>query len=335
MRRIPLGNTGEKIPSIGLGFWQAGSPLWGTKGVMTPHDAAGLLRAAAEEGIELIDTAEAYGWGESERLLGEALRLVEAEFLIATKASGFRWGADDIARAAERSRRRLGVDAIDLFQHHWPPPFYASLCTVAQGLEKAVDQGHARYVGVSNYDSRLLARMLECFHRHEPVSNQVQYSLAYRLPENRLLPLHREKGVTTIAWSPLAKGALSASNPQDLSKRATRAQRSDPVFRKALDSKRLHNVLEEIAGELGATKSQVALAWLVHKGALPIPGTRRPERVREYARAGSLELTAGQVERLDIASRDFLGPGDYRALSGLRLVPGLLQMLVVRLMGGF
>ena len=337
MKRVSLGRTGEMVSAIGLGFWQAGSPLWGTKGRMGSREAASLLEAAIGAGITLVDTAEVYGWGESERLLGEALVRLHrrGDLLVATKVAGFRWGEGSIVKAVRASRARLGVESIDLVQHHWPPPAYAGVCRVARGLERLVDEGIARYVGVSNYSTGDLERLVECMKRHEPVSNQIQYSLAYRKPENRLLPLHRRLGVTTIAWSPLAKGALAhGGDPREALSRATRAQKSDPVFRRALRDEVLQGALGRVAEREGLTRAQVALAWLVARGALPIPGTRRRERVLEYARAGEVELSPGSLRELDEASRGYVGGGDYDALGAMRIVPAFLQAIVIRLMGG-
>lgn len=337
MKKFSLGKTGEKVSAIGLGFWQAGSPLWGTKGRMEPGEAAALLEAAVGAGITLVDTAEVYGWGESERLLGEALGRLQrrGDLLVATKVAGFRWREEDIVKAARASRTRLRVESIDLVQHHWPPPAYAGVCRVARGLERLVEEGIARYVGVSNYSTGDLERLVECMRRHEPVSNQVQYSLAYRKPENMLLPLHRRLGVTTIAWSPLAKGALAhGGEPLEALSRATRAQRSDPIFRKALRDTVLQGALGRVAERESLTRAQVALAWLVARGALPIPGTRRRERVVEYARAGEVELSPESLKELDEASKRYVGRGDYDALGSMRIVPGFLQALVIRLMGG-
>ena len=320
-----------RVSTIGLGLWQAGSRLWGTKGSAAGW-VARVVGEALEQGVNLYDTAEIYGWGESERLLGRALKAAGAsdEAIVATKVGGFRTTRYTILKAARGSARRLGR-APDILQHHWPPPIHSRLCWVARGLEEVVERGLAHHVGLSNYPSGLLQGILHCFHRLEPISLQIQYSLAYRPAENRLIPLARGRGVGVIAWSPLAKGALAG-----LRQARTSAQRSDPVFREASRDEELQKALETVAKRYQAAKAQVALAWIIAKGAIPIPGTRRPERIREYARAASTRLSEDDVLLLDRASNRYLYRWGrrYRSLQWLRLVPSPLQYLAIRLAGG-
>ncbi len=327
MRYTRLGRRGPRISVVGVGLWQAGSRLWGGRRPETLAEIKRGVELAIQHGINFFDTAEIYGAGLSERLLGEAIRPHRGEAVIATKIAGHRWTWWDIRRAAEASRRRLGTTP-DLVQHHWPPPVYAPLCRLARNLEKLIDAGLAHHIGLSNYPARLLEKILECMKRHEPVSNQVQYSLAYRSPENRLKPLMEEKGMTLIAWSPLAKGALAGlQHPKTL------AQRLDPVFRAAARDKRLQETLARIAERRGATKAEVALAWLVAKGAVPIPGFRRASRIPSIARAAELSLTEDDIRELDEASAEYVTRWgrEYRSLQFYRYVPGLLQKLALLL----
>jgi len=320
-----------RVHAVGLGLWQAASPGWGTRGRPAPVEE--IVGAALEEGIDFFDTAEVYGWGESERLLGEALKRHGAlgTVVIATKVAGFRASRDSILKAARASAARLGR-APDLLQHHWPPPIPHKVCGVARALEEAVLKGAAGAWGLSNYSGRELEEAAACARRLEPASDQVQYSLAYRTPELDVVPAAERLGARVIAWSPLAKGALAgARRPQ------VRAQRGDPVFKAAARDERLQAALDWAAERLGASRAQAALAWLVTRGALPIPGTRRPERVREYAAAARLAPLPEDVVRvLDEASEAYrLKWGrSYRALHWLRLVPGPLQYIVIRVSGG-
>lgn len=318
-----------RVSAIGLGLWQLGSPSWGTRGIGSGVEVVG---RAVEEGINLFDTAEIYGWGRSERLLGEALRElgVGDEVVVATKVGGFRTIPYTIRKAAEGSRRRLGRTP-DLVQYHWPPPIHTPLCTVMRGLERLVEEGLAHYIGLSNFNAVLLEKALQCLHRHEPISIQVQYSLAYRTPELRLLPLAGRRGLTPIAWSPLAKGSLAgATSPKAW------AQRTDPVFKEASRDARLQEALRRIAGEHDATMAQVALAWLIHQGALPIPGTRRLERVSEYAGSMKIRFSEDELRLLDEASSRYRTRWGscYSSLRWMRLVPSPIQYLSIRLMGG-
>ncbi len=326
MRYTRLGRRGPRVSIIGIGLWQAGSRAWGTRNPEALRAIKDGVRRALEHGINLFDTAEIYGAGLSERILGETLRELGAreEAVIATKIAGFRWREKDILKAAKRSTERLGTKP-DIIQHHWPPPFYASICKVARSLEKLVENGLTSYIGLSNYPANLTTRVLECMKRHEPVSNQLQYNLAYRVVENRLKPLLEKHGIALIAWSPLAKGALAGKT-----KPSTLAQLLDPVFHAAVKDKELQTTLEKIAKLLGATKAEVALAWLIAKNAIPIPGFRNPRHVDSAARAASLTLPAEHVRMLDEASRRYLYKWGtcYKALRVNRYLPGVLQKLV-------
>ncbi len=326
MRYASLG--GVRVSVVGLGFWQAASRLWGT-GRGSLESVRAVVEKALALGINFFDTAEIYGMGRSEELLGEAIRSLNAveEAVVATKVAGYRTTRDSIVRAAEASRRRLGFTPY-LLQYHWPPPVYVPLCRVIRGLEDAVDRGYANAIGVSNFPAGLLARALECTRRHEIVSNQVQYSLAYRKPENGLKEFMEERGVRLVAWSPLAKGALAGAPAK------VTARRSDPVYWRALRDERLQETLERIAGRHGVSKAVIALAWLVARNAIPIPGTTRPERVEEYAKAATMVLSESEVAELDSVSEKYRGRDDYDSLQTMRLIPAPLQALAIKLTGG-
>ncbi len=328
MRYTRLGRRGPRVSVVGLGFWQAGSRLWGWRRSLESEVLEG-VRLAVEAGVNLFDTAEVYGNGVSERLLAKALRgLGEGDVVVASKLAGYRWTRGSLVRGLEGVNRRLGR-TVDLIQHHWPPPVYVDPCRVARGLEELVKGGYAHYYGLSNYPARLVSRVLECVKSVEPVSNQVLYNLVYRVPEARLKPLMMKHGMTLIAWSPLARGALAG-----LTKPVTMAQRMDRTFKSASRDTGLRRALEAVAARRGASPAQVALAWLIAKGAVPIPGFRRADRVREYINAAKLSLSGDDVGLLDRASEKYYRDGDYDVMQGIRLIPGFIQMAVIKLMGG-
>ena len=335
MRYTRLGRRGPRISVVGLGFWQAGSTLWRGRDPGVVESVKRGVEIALGLGVNFFDTAEIYGWGRSERILGEALARAgsvrgDVEPIVASKVAGFRTTRHSVVKAAEASKRRLGR-TIDLLQYHWPPPYYARLCSIIRGLEDAVDRGLAAYIGLSNFPRGLLAKALECTRRYELVSNQVQYSLAYRSPENHLKPYMEEKGLTLIAWSPLAKGALAGKTVADAP-----ALRGDKVFRDAARDEELQEALRSIAEKHGATRAQVALAWLIAKNAVPIPGYRRAKRVEENAGAAELQLSREDIELLDKASWKYRKRyGEcYSSLRSMRLIPGFLQYLAIRGLGG-
>lgn len=327
MRKARIGPL--QVSPIGLGLWQLGSPSWGTSGLSS---AVGLIREAVERGFNLFDTAEVYGWGRSEELLGKALKELNVgdEVVVASKIGGFRTTPYTIRRAAEGSWRRLGR-VPDIIQYHWPPPYHTPLCMAMRGLETLIARGLTHYVGLSNFNSSLLEKALSCFKRYEPVSIQIQYNLAYRTPEGNLIPLARKTGLSVIAWSPLAKGALAGA-----SRAATRAQRTDKVFSAASRDGGLREAIRRVAEKHGSTMAQVSLAWLIARGAIPIPGTRRVDRVVEYSGVFSLTLDEDDVKVLDDASSRYISMwgSDYSLLQWLRLIPSPIQYLFIRIGGG-
>lgn len=331
MRYTVLGKGGPRVSVVGLGFWQAGSRLWGSRDGGLRVRVREALEKASSHGINFLDTAEVYGGGLSEEVLGEAVRALGREgFVVASKVAGYRVTGGSIIRGVEGVNRRLGF-TVDVIQLHWPPPYPWPLCWPIRGVEDAVLKGLAGYYGLSNFPRDLLGKALHCSRRIEPVSNQVQYSLAFRSPEVDLVPFMREAGLTLIAWSPLAKGALAG-----LREASTQVQRGDRVFREASRDEVLQGTLEKIATKHGASKAQIALAWLVSKGAIPIPGFRNQARVEEYARVAYIELSEDDVGALDEASRRYVhlwGRG-YGELRAMRFIPAILQRLAVEAMGG-
>ena len=327
-----LGKGLFKISVIGLGFWQAGSKMWGFPENRAREHVFRAVASSLEHGINFFDTAEIYGGGASERLLGEAIRAVGAKesVIVASKVAGFRWTPRSIEKGVQKINQRLGF-RVDLIQHHWPPPAYVPICNVVRGLERVVKRGMAHSYGLSNYHARLLEKALYCSKGIEPVSNQVQYSLAYRVPEKTLIPLMRKTGITLIAWSPLAKGALAGARLA-----TSRAQKGDPVFKIASRDETLNKTLQRLSEAHRASKAQIALSWLIAKGAVPIPGARRPERVAEYAGSVKVKLSINDIALLDsVTSKyvDYWGK-DYTFTPLLRVVPGFLVRLLLILGGG-
>lgn len=333
MAEANLGKRGPRSSRVGLGFWQAGSRLWGSRG-MSQAEVEAIISAASSEGLNLFDTAEIYGGGRSEELLGAALRRLglASDSIVISKVAGYRVSESDIVRAAREIKARLGFTPTILL-HHWPPPRWTDPCISLRGLERAVMEGLAEHYGLSNYGENHLDRILECAKRLEPVLDQVQYSLAYRTPELGVKPRLDRHGMALVAWSPLAKGALAG-----LREPRARAQRMDPVFREAARDKALQAALARVAGRRGVGKAQVALAWLVAKGAFPIPGTMKPSRAREYAQAAKLELSEEEIRMLDEASARYLKKWgnryqtEFMKLTGI--TPSIIQRLFISLMGG-
>jgi aryl-alcohol dehydrogenase-like predicted oxidoreductase len=336
---------GVRVSSIGLGTWQFGSREWGYGDAYATDVAPALVRRALELGITFIDTAEAYGFGRSERIVGTALDGSREAAFIATKLLPLLPLPSIVGRQARASRRRLGIDSIDLYQVHWPNPLVPARTTM-RGLRRLIDDGVVERVGVSNHSLagwRLAERAL----RRPVVSNQVRFSLANPAPRWDLVPYARERGRVVVAYSPLGQGALSAwpaapgeesvrdggplAAPDDASagtgsagrpaapdasaavpgrdgRRPAGIRRMNPLFTpKAAELARpLRSLVGDIAAAHGATPAQVALAWVIgHGNVVAIPGARTIEQLEENAAAADLDLSPDEHARLSAAADRF------------------------------
>jgi aryl-alcohol dehydrogenase-like predicted oxidoreductase len=261
------------------------------------------MERAVELGINLFDTAEVYGHGHSEEVVGQATEAVGRErVLIATKVGGDHLRPKDVARACRGSLRRLRVEAIDLYQVHWPSPWdLIPLRDTMKALEKLQREGKIRHIGVSNFAVRDLEEARAHLSRTDIVSNQVQYSLLHREPEAELLRYCRREGIGILAWSPIAKGILAGK--YDSARRPKDAVRSDDFLFKPENLQAaapLLRLVKKIGRAHGKTPAQVSLAWLrAHPGVVPIPGVKRAAQAEEHAEAAGLKLTSAEVRALD------------------------------------
>ena len=295
---------------MGLGAWQWGDRvIWQYGhgyGEEQVHEA---FQVAIGEGIQFIDTAELYGSGLSERLLGRFIHETDQPILIATKFFPWPWrfykGA--IPRALRGSLARLNVESVDLFQLHWPNPLLGS-DRLMEGLAECVKSGLTRTVGVSNFSqSRMLAAYSSLARHNVPLaSNQVHYSLLNRTVEkNGTLARCKELGIRLIAYSPIEKGLLSgkysAGKPPPGSRGTSYSNllpRIEPLLKLMTEFGQDHG---------GKSNSQVALNWLICKGALPIPGAKTAEQAQENAGALGWKLKEEEVAKLDETSDRILG----------------------------
>jgi len=314
-----LGKTGIRISAIGIGTWQWGSREWGWSRTYGKRDLLEALHKALELGINLVDTAEIYGKGKSEELIGEAIQGHREEVVIATKVSPMNLTYGRALRAADRSIRRLRVDVIDLYQIHWPNPFIPIRNTM-KALKQLVEAGKVRCIGVSNFNLEKMKAAQDALPPSELASNQVKYNLLDRRVEKDLLPYTNHERITVIAYSPLAQGLLTGKySPESLPQTAVQSMnaRFSPANLSRLG--KLTNTLLEIARAHGKTSSQVALNWLIRKeNVVAIPGVKRPEHVLDNVGATDLRLTQQEIEKLEtIASKI-----RFSRLSGL---PNLLR----------
>lgn len=298
MRFVEVG--GVRVSAIGLGTWQFGSTEWGYGRDFASGAAQAITKRALDLGINLIDTAEIYGWGRSEKIVGEAIRGRRDEVFLATKifpaglpfTTGWR---------ARMSLRRLGTDHVDLYQQHWPNRLFSPRATMPR-MKRLVEQSLVKHVGVSNH-SLGLWQQCERVLGGPVLSNQVRFSLVHREPEKELLPWAQSNGRIVIAYSPLGQGLLSGKYEETA---PTNFRRMRADFRPEGRARwaPLIAALREIAATHSATASQVSLAWLIQKpNVVAIPGASSLAQLEENAAAGELALSTDEVARLDTLSR--------------------------------
>jgi diketogulonate reductase-like aldo/keto reductase len=205
-----LGRTREKVSTIGMGTWHMG-----TRGTLEERDReVKALKKGIELGMNLIDTAEIYSSGRSEEVVGHAIKGVREQVFIATKVAPGHLHHDGVITSCKASLKRLGIPYIDLYQVHWPDPNVPIKDTMA-AMEKLVQEGAVRYIGVSNFSVDETNEARAALKKNEIVSNQVEYSLSNRYVEPEILPYCVREKITLIAYSPLARGKIK-SIPKEL-----------------------------------------------------------------------------------------------------------------------
>ena len=296
---------------MGLGTWAWGKgAVWGYGHGYTEQDLRQTFHSAVDSGIQLLDTAEVYGDGESERLLGEFLKEQKrGKIYIATKFAPFPWRirTSDLLKALRGSLSRLGLKSVDLYQIHWASP-PRSIKVWMEPLALAVKEGLAAEVGVSNFTRSQMLRAQDALGAYGVplASNQMQLSLVRRKNDlNGLLEECKKENIRFIAYSPLGMGMLSGKySPQNPPSGPRRLFYFGQLGRVQKLTEKLR-VLGKAHG--GKSVNQVALNWILCKGALPIPGAKNKAQVKENAGAMGWRLTDTQVQELDEASRIFKG----------------------------
>ncbi len=305
---IPLGKTDIRISPLGLGTWQWGDRMmWGYGKTYTDSDLHDAFQVSLQSGISFFDTAEVYGKGRSEQLLGACLQEARqspliAPLVVATKFMPYPWRLRKGALLSKlrASLARLGLERVDLYQIHWPMR-PVSIETWANALADAVEAGLTRSVGVSNYNSAQMLRAHSALSKRgiSLASNQVEFHLLNRRVEHEgLLKLCRELGVTLIAYSPLAKGMLTGKYTPKAPPPGLRSY----LFRRARLGKiqPLIQLMREIGkAHDGKSPAQLALNWVMSKGAVPIPGAKNARQARDNAGALGWRLSEAEIAALD------------------------------------
>jgi aryl-alcohol dehydrogenase-like predicted oxidoreductase len=310
VQKRKLGNSNLEVSAIGLGCMgmsQSYGPNPGDR-----QEMVALIRAAVERGVTFFDTAEVYGPFVNEELVGEALFPLRDQVVIATKF-GFQFDADGkqtglnsrpehIKEPAEGSLRRLGVETIDLYYQHRVDP-EVPIEEVAGAVKDLIQEGKVRHFGMSEAAAQTIRRA----HAVQPVAAvQSEYSLWWRRPEEEVLPTLEELGIGFVPYSPLGKGFLTGKIDENAAFSSTDIRSTIPRFtpeaRKA--NQALVDLLGEIAERKKATPAQIALAWLLAQKPwiVPIPGTRKLERLDENIGAVAIEFTPDDLREIESAA---------------------------------
>ena len=305
MRTAALGDTGLEITRIGFGAWAIGGGDWEFGwGAQEDEESIAAIHRALEQGVNWIDTAAAYGFGHSEEVVGRALEGVAERPYVFTKCSLLEGPdrtvvhsleRDSVMREAEASLRRLRVDAIDLYQIHWPDPDR----DIEEGwsaLAELKEQGMVRHIGVSNFDAEQLRRVQQI----APVETlQPPYSLVEREAEEELLPFAEREGIGVIVYSPMGSGLLTGRMTRERVENMPDNdwRKSDPSFQEPELSRHLELVerLRAVADKHDTTPGAVAVAWTLQNPAVDgaIVGFRRPDQVDGILAGAELELVGG------------------------------------------
>lgn len=308
-----LGNSEVEVSEIALGSWL-------TYGVgVARASTAACVSKAFDLGINFVDTANVYGRGAAESLLGEVLASYDrSSYVLATKVY-FPMSATDqglsraqILKQIDASLRRLRTDYVDLYQCHRYDD-QTPLEETMEALTDVVRAGKARYIGFSEWNAAQVQAALDMDDVERFVSSQPQYSMLWRRPEPEVIPLSRRNGITQIVWSPLAQGVLTGKYRPGLPPPADSRAASEPMggfMGRFRDDDVLAAVqrLEAVAREAGLTMAQMALAWVLREPnvASAIIGATRPEQVEENASASGVALSDATLEAIDAALEDVL-----------------------------
>ncbi|QHW31718.1 aldo/keto reductase [Paenibacillus rhizovicinus] len=278
MLQRKLGNTELSIPVIGQGTWKFGEDK------QRERQEIDVLRYGIENGLTLIDTAEAYADGGSERVVGQAIQDVRDKVFLVTKVATENCSYEGVLQAAEGSLERLKTDRIDLYLQHWPSDKYAVSETMS-AMAELVKRGMIKHVGVSNYSVPLMQEAQRCLGDVPLACNQVPYHLNDRLIENELIPYCRENGITVMGYSPFGyaphvfggKGFPEAGSQQ-------------------------REVLDAIGARYGKTAYQVALNWVLRQeGLVTIPKAASRPHMKDNIESVGWELGPDDLERIEAA----------------------------------
>jgi aryl-alcohol dehydrogenase-like predicted oxidoreductase len=288
---------------LGVGTWAWGDRFyWGYQQGYQDADIQAAFDASVSAGVRLFDTAEVYGQGVSEILLGRFIQNSSAVLRVATKFMPFPWRLTrgSLLKALDGSRKRLGIAKVDLYQIHMPSP-PVKIETWMDAMVEAYQKGWIGAIGVSNYDQAFTERAFDSLHREgiQLASNQVEYNLMNRkIEQNGLMMACQEKGIAVIAYSPLGMGLLTGKYTPENAPRGLRARKYGVDLLKKAQP--LITMLKKIGSDHGGkTAGQVSLNWIICKGAIPIPGAKTLQQAEQNIASSGWRLTSDEINLLD------------------------------------
>jgi aryl-alcohol dehydrogenase-like predicted oxidoreductase len=313
VQSISFGANLPMIPPLGIGTWQWGDSLFWSYGKdYGEAQVKEAFDATLDSGIDFFDTAEIYGLGESEKLLGRFMKQTDRPIQIATKYMPLPWrfSAQSVHEAVSDSLKRLQIEQIALYQVHMPFDFFMSKKTLMEALAEEVKRGRIATIGVSNYSAEQMREAHGYLAaKGVPLAvNQVRHSLITRQIEtNGIFNTARDLGVTILAYSPLAQGLLTGKYTPENADSVTGARKLDSRFsRQGLEKLApVLNLMREIGQKHDKTPAQVALNWLISQGnVIPIPGAKNADQARQNAGALGWSLDPDEFTKLDLMTRD-------------------------------
>jgi len=306
MERRQLGHSTLSVPALGLGCMS----MSGTYGKQDDAQSIDVVHRAIDLGVNFLDSSDMYGFGQNEELLGRAIRGRRDQVVMSTKFGQVRTPEgkmtvngrpDYVTQACDASLKRLGIDVIDLYYQHRVDPTVPIEDTVG-AMKRLIERGKVRYIGLCEAAPATVRRA----HQIHPLSAlQSEFSLLYRVQAEEILPTLRELGISFVAYSPLGRSWLTGRVDALSDIPSDDRRRDHPRFLEANFAKNRELVmrLEPIAKEKGCTPGQLALAWLLAQGqdVVPIPGTKRKERLEENVKAAAVRLDTRDVEQIAAA----------------------------------
>ncbi|MDP8012184.1 MAG: aldo/keto reductase [Thermoplasmata archaeon] len=287
----------NNISKIGLGTWQMGMKGWGSD--YQDSTVIDALVYGINNGINFIDTAEIYGNGKSEKLIGNALEQIDRKRVyVATKIAGFNATEKKVKKSINGSLKRMKIDYIDLYQVHWEPSIYTNMENLFKELENSIKEGLINHIGVSNFSLKNLEIANSYLKDYKIESNQIKFNLVER-PRKEIIEYMNKNNIKLIAWSPLAQGFLTGKyGPGNMPKGFIR--KVNKLF-KEKNFKRYENlfkILRELSMKKNASITQIVLSYESSLGVLPIPGFKNKNQVKEIVDSIKIEISEDELKEI-------------------------------------